>query len=273
MQAKDYHAGKGVPGKMRKYLLFLCVLLLPNNPCFSRSPEAGSLEEKFMEGNRHYENKEFVKAAACYEQIIQDHRIRNADLYYNLGNAYMKLNKLGQAIYYYHKALKVRENDPEIRENLAYAERLRVDKIKKPEDSIYAKAFLNFQQVISVNQGTVLAVIFYLLLNVFLFFRILGRPLFPPVLNRYLTGIIIIMILIFISTTGIKIFQNHHYREAVLLAPSLEVRSGPGSDNTALFTIHEGLKVRIRAERGEWVQIRLENGLSGWAKKDEMGII
>jgi hypothetical protein len=52
--------------------------------------------------------------------------------------------------------------------------------------------------------------------------------------------------------------------QAIILAERVEGRSGPGDDNAALFTVHEGLKVRIRNHSGDWVQVLLPNGLNGW---------
>ena len=58
---------------------------------------------------------------------------------------------------------------------------------------------------------------------------------------------------------------------AVILDETVEVLAGPGENNAALFTIHEGTTIEIRAERGNWYQASLPNGLNGWLPKDAAG--
>jgi SH3-like domain-containing protein len=59
-------------------------------------------------------------------------------------------------------------------------------------------------------------------------------------------------------------------RTAVVLDDVVEVLAGPGYNNPALFTVHEGLTLQIRAEREEWLQVSLPNGLNGWIAKESV---
>jgi hypothetical protein len=40
-----------------------------------------------------------------------------------------------------------------------------------------------------------------------------------------------------------------------------------------LFTVHEGLKAEIRADRGGWLQVSLPNGWNGWIPREAAGTI
>jgi SH3-like domain-containing protein len=44
------------------------------------------------------------------------------------------------------------------------------------------------------------------------------------------------------------------------------VKSSPENDGTRIFVIHEGTKVQVVDEVGEWSQISLMNGNKGWVK-------
>ena len=57
-------------------------------------------------------------------------------------------------------------------------------------------------------------------------------------------------------------------RAAVVIDEVAEVLAGPGYQNPALFTVHEGLTLEIRSERDEWLQVSLPNGLNGWIAKE-----
>ena len=59
-------------------------------------------------------------------------------------------------------------------------------------------------------------------------------------------------------------------QRAVILTEKVDALSGPAVDYTPLFTVHEGLRVRIRSRRGNWVHILLRNGLNGWVPADSL---
>ncbi len=50
--------------------------------------------------------------------LYAENEIPNAQVYYNLGNCYYQLDQLGHALWYYHKACKLRPRDPKIIYNL-----------------------------------------------------------------------------------------------------------------------------------------------------------
>ena len=61
---------------------------------------------------------------------------------------------------------------------------------------------------------------------------------------------------------------------AIIMSPSVTVKSTPSSGGTDLFIIHEGRKVQILdASMKEWVEIRLEDGNTGWVPVNVMEII
>jgi SH3-like domain-containing protein len=63
----------------------------------------------------------------------------------------------------------------------------------------------------------------------------------------------------------------HGRRLAVVLEQAVEVLAGPGRNNPTLATVHEGLTLEVRAERDEWFQVSLPNGLNGWVARDAVG--
>ena len=50
----------------------------------------------------------------------------------------------------------------------------------------------------------------------------------------------------------------------MITASSLNVRSGPASDNAALFSLPSGTIVDVLARAGDWIQVRDDRGRSGW---------
>ena len=62
-------------------------------------------------------------------------------------------------------------------------------------------------------------------------------------------------------------------RRAVVLGDAVDVLAGPGQNNASLFTVHAGLTLEVRAERQEWIQVSLPNGLHGWIPRDALGFV
>jgi uncharacterized protein YraI len=63
---------------------------------------------------------------------------------------------------------------------------------------------------------------------------------------------------------GWKLYEQRYRIEGVVVEPKVEVRSGPGPENVAVFTIHEGTRLQVRGRNADWLQVSLPNGWSGW---------
>ena len=50
------------------------------------------------------------------------------------------------------------------------------------------------------------------------------------------------------------------------MTDKVDVKSAPNEAGTDVFTLHEGVKVRIDDQSLEWVKIRLADGKVGWLK-------
>jgi len=102
--------------------------------------EAQKNNALFDQGTKHY-------AAGQYQQAIDSWKLiektdnESAALYYNLANAYYRLNKVASSIYYYEKALQLAPNDSDIKNNLGFAENARVDAIQTLPKTFIAKMY------------------------------------------------------------------------------------------------------------------------------------
>lgn len=61
---------------------------------------------------------------------------------------------------------------------------------------------------------------------------------------------------------------------AIVLVPSVTVRSTPSESGTSLFILHEGSKVELKDNSmREWKEIRLEDGKVGWVPTSSIEVI
>ena len=70
-----------------------------------------------------------------------------------------------------------------------------------------------------------------------------------------------------------KIHARVFVHEAIAMAREIDAHSGPGAEHTMIFTIHEGTKVTIERQSGDWRLIRLRNGMGGWIPASTIQVI
>lgn len=96
-----------------------------------------SIEAKYNLANSKYTQKNYVEAITDYENLIPQLKAKNqkAKAFHNLGNSYLKSQKLEEAIEAYKNALRNNPNDENSRYNLAYAKKMMVkNKDQKNKD-------------------------------------------------------------------------------------------------------------------------------------------
>jgi tetratricopeptide (TPR) repeat protein len=254
--------------RTRIYLVSLWILLVN---AFSWGQSA-DVQRWFQDGNHAYAQANYPAAVEAYSKIIST-GFENEWVLFNLGNAYFKQNRVGLAIYCFEKALRISPATAEIRDNLEFARGRIVDKIETPAEDIFVHAVKRFFTLFSINQETGLATFFSLcgglclLCSIFRFFPS-GRSL-----QLIAAAVLLLLSLIWGTSNAIRIYQITHEKSAIILVDKVDILSGPASGNPVLFSLHEGTRVEVRQEAGEWSLISLPNGWSGWVMKSRMGII
>ena len=261
--------GRGFPGAITA-LLALSVFgwaLAFAEETAGRTVPSGSPEERFSAAGSAYEAGRFAEAAEVYEGLLAE-GFDDPRVHYNLGNARFKLGRLGPAILSYERALDRDPSDADARENLAYADLLIADKVGAPEEEFPAQ----FLKVLAHRFDPGRATLGFALLS--LVAGLLTAPLWlqpSPWLRRALGAGAAIAGTLALACALVAAVEVALPRtqQAIILAPSADGRSSPAADGTVLFTVHEGLKVQIRAERPGWVQIGVPNGLAGWIESSQ----
>jgi tetratricopeptide (TPR) repeat protein len=225
----------------------------------AQSAAAGLLEQ----ANQAYEEGRYDDAVRDYEEILASGVTHGAVLY-NLGNAYFKTDRLGAAILAYERARQLLPRDEDVAANLQLARELTVDKIIQEEHPLIIRWITTPARTLNTDELTRVSFILYLLTAALAAMGVWIRP--GRWRKKILVSALITGILLFISGGSLagKIYRQRSVTRAVILAPSVDARSGPGDDYTKIFTAHEGTTVRVRQQREGWCLIALPNGLGGW---------
>ncbi len=226
----------------------------------------------FENANALYKRAEYQKAASTYEEILKT-GVASSELYFNLGNAYYKLNQIPFAILYYERALLLAPSDEDIQTNLEMAKLKTVDKIEQlPQLAIFTwiESLTNFM---SSNLWALTSIILFGLTLLFISIFLYSKVLHIRKMSFWLSVFVLIGFITsiyFSQKQKIKI-ESHGF--AILVSPSITVKSSPNENGTDLFVIHEGTKVSILSKSDTWVEIKLSDGKVGWLQEKDMIII
>lgn len=221
-----------------------------------------------------YNAQRYADAVALYDSIEVAQGV-SPELYYNRGNAYYKMGKYAPAILNYERALLLSPGNPDIKYNLELANTKIADKIEVTGTffiNVWAESVRDW---FDSNTWAVIAVVAFLL-----FIAGLVIYLFTDADRMRLKkiGFFTAMPMLIISAIALAsaIAQNNRvnsHSEAIVFAQEVPVKSAPAESGTELFILHEGTKVLLREQVGEWVEIAISDGSRGWMPISAIEII
>lgn len=220
-------------------------------------------DELFNNGNENYSNGEYELAIENYQTVL-DNGYESFELFYNMGNAYFRLNKVGKSILYYEKARKINPDDDDLIQNLNIAKLRTIDKIEEI-DSFFAHEILSgISNSLGLGVWSFLSLIFiWLSLVVGILFVMTKSASSKKTL--FLVSLLGILLAIFSYYFASVTYSNKvDDSGAILMQASVYVKSSPDNSGTDLFILHEGAKLNISDLKNGWANIKLSNGKTGW---------
>lgn len=215
------------------------------------------------EGDSAYMRDDYASAIQIYENLLK--KGEAAEVYYNLGNSYYKAGDIAKAILSYERALLLQPGNADIRANLEIARSKTIDKVVPVPEIFFVSWAKSLINCMSIDAWAKLGVVFFILLLVSLYLFFFSKQ---SVWKK--TGFIAgLVLLAFVILSNVFASQQKseltNRNDAIVLSPSVTVRSTPSDSGTSLFILHEGHKVEIKDNSmREWKEIRLEDGKVGW---------
>ncbi|OYX81884.1 MAG: BatE protein [Flavobacteriales bacterium 32-34-25] len=257
----------------------LYILLLVSQVFFAQSG--------FEKGNYLYKNGKYEQAIDAYNSVLSDKKqsaelyfnLGNsyyklnkvapaAELYFNLGNSYYKLNKVAPAIYNYEKALVLKPNDNDIATNLRFAQKRTVDEIKVVPKVGFEKLLRDFTGNYHYNTWAWISVAFSVLFLV----SFLGYYFSALALNKrlFFFGMFLMLLLLVISVSS-AVFERSYFkneRPAIVFAEITDLKNEPQNKGASVVILHEGTKVFVKEKVDNWKKVQLTDGTEGWIDSD-----
>lgn len=228
--------------------------------------------ETLVQAEKAYDEKQYKTAITLYEQLIKE-GYTSYQLYFNLGNSYYKNGNLGRAIHAYEIARKLEPDDEDIKINLSLANSKTIDKIDTKENFFITAVKSNVLSSLTTTAWAWLN-IFSLFIAAAAFFMYYILSSFA--LKRLFFGISMLfaftfLISFFLGSSAVRAKSENKF--AIVLEKEVKIMNEPNATASTKFRLHEGTKVRVVENNGDWMLIKLENGNEGWLKSLELGVI
>jgi len=219
-------------------------------------------------------NEERYSDASAYWSAILDSGEESASLYYNIGNAFFKQGNYPRAILNYERALKLDPSYSDARYNLEFSSTLVQDKIEPVPEFILKSFARKVCYLLGSNAWAwmFLALLCLALLSFVTF--LLASSAGKRRLGFY-AGIV--LLLLSFCALWFSAWQKSDYRKsdsAIVMTPVVSVKGSPSEGMSKdLFVLHEGTKVTILDEVGDWKNISLADGRQGWIPSSDIEVI
>ena len=249
------------------YRIVLILFIALEIPCKAQNAAA-----VFSSANDLYKRASYDSAAALYSKL-DSAGYSSWELNFNLGNCYYKMKKAAPAILYYEKALRLAPGNDDIRFNLSMANLIIIDKII-PLQTLFYKRWWNY--ACEILPGKSWAQLSLSCAWIVLIFAILFILSATPLMRRimFYTGILVILfgsVSYLLATEQTSHETDDHW--AILFESSSYIKSSPDEKGVDLFILHEGVKMQILDDVGNWKRVRIGNGNEGWIKASSIEII
>lgn len=238
----------------RRLMLLVGTLGLIISPAVA---QPDSLRRQFEAANEAYAQGRYEDALETYRALL-DAGHASAALYHNLGNAYVRLDRTGPAVWAYEKARRLRPDDPRLQHNLEYVRRQAgLPQVGLPPRGLAALVagwpplLLFLGGVLLLSAGLVAATL-------------------KADADRYVAwrlpiawGPVAAGLLLVVAALGTSYVQVQD-RRAVVMSETVSLQASPDQSAASDSTLKGGTMVEVRASQGAWRRVRLGDGTVGW---------
>lgn len=226
-----------------------------------------SLDWLLEEASQSWEAGDYPRTSELY-RVVLEKGIRNGSIHFNLGNALLRQGELGAALHQYRLAQLFLPRDGDVEANLQYARQKRTDRLELPTPEPIERMLFWLGSTSHVELH------WLALLGAACFWVLLAAQRWNPRWRlRIPVGLALLATLLAGGSAFYQGWRLTNMPDAVVLEPTLSVRSGTDKGSVVLFTLHAGAEVRTRGVQADWVQLELSEGKRGWVEQRFVGLV
>lgn len=251
---------------MNRKILSLLLALLPF------MAQASTPSELKIQADSAYAKAEYEEAVRLYSELAEQNP--SADVCYNLGCAYYRIEDIAHSILWFERALKLDPSDKDVLTNLELARTKTIDKIIPQHEFILFTYFRHMTNWLSLRLWTILALAsFVLMLAMLLVFWASGSLFVRKCAFASAALLLLVAVL-----ANVCAMQQRRFKQAqtggIVTVSAVTVKSTPAENGNDLFVLHEGSKVEILdGSLKEWCEVSIADGKQGWIPKSSFDFI
>ncbi|MBP7821702.1 MAG: tetratricopeptide repeat protein [Saprospiraceae bacterium] len=255
-----------------RYFLNISVLFLCLFAFNSAVGKDSSVDELFKVANDEMMRKDYAQAIASYETLLNEKKINNVAVYYNLGVAHYYQKNIAKSILYYEKALSLAPRNKDIKNNLEVTRTLIATDIPTAEAPYVIQLWFYLRRNTSIAIAAILQILLIWSGTYFMFKWIWSQQKIEK--KRSLSYALLSYLASFILL--IWCFYINHYsatHPTAIVMKECSLRHAADSDSEAVVDISEGIKVVLLDRIGDWYKVTLPNGEQGWIESSQVAKI
>lgn len=237
------------------FLLSLTCSLLWANP---------RLDSLLQQAQAALDKEAYPQAVAAYQQILAE-GLGSSELYHNLGLSYLKTKGTGMAVWCFERSLSLNHYNAAARQSLAAAQGQIIQPVQPKVQAWYAW-YQGLRSVLSpAHWGLLGLVLLFSALGLFVWGRWRGKALGLWVLCLGLLA----LLPLFMAWQA----QQTLAQKAIVVRKLAALRSGPSLNANEVQLVYGGTVVSVTAVEGDWVQVRLADGLWAWLPQESIALV
>lgn len=254
---------------MTRTLVFWLLASLWIGITYAEDTPANNLFDK---GNAAFQDKQYQDATNYYDSVLAL-GYQSPTLYYNLGNAYYKLGNFPKSILYYERARLLAGQWEPLEHNLSLAREHIADSVNREDRALIPRVWrktLNYwslETLANTSIGLAWLTGLGILIRLWIPYSWLKRT------GVWLALISLVGFMLCLGMTAKRYHLINSQSEAIIISPSVAVKSAPDKTSKDLFVLQGGLKVSLTNQLDNWHQVRLPDGDTGWVKAKSLAII
>lgn len=230
-----------------------------------------SMEHLLQQAHEAYAQADYKQALALYDSVNATHT--SAGLLYNIGNCHSKLGYMPHAILYYERALRLAPGTEDIQANLDLERANMVDRVNLMPAFTLGTAWDRLQGGKDVDHWARRSLWACALMAAAAGAALLLRQRLAKRMLAGLAAVALAFTVVAATLAAYRVQEAESRSEAIIMAPTVEILGEPRKGSTRLFILHQGTKLSLLGEQGEWQEVRLASGSVGWLPKSAIEVI
>jgi hypothetical protein len=213
----------------------------------------------------------YEKSAMRFERIAREGGIHNGKLYYNIGNAYFRMKDIGRAILNYLRAEQYIPGDPNLKQNLAYARKKRLDEIEEKQETQVLKTLFFWHYDLSTKTRVITFTISFMFLWIFAAIRIFAKKSFVG----WSMAVVAVLSVLMAGSLVIEEGNLHKTRPGVIISSEVVARKGNSETYEPSFKepLHSGTEFSLIEDRGSWYHVELVDSRTCWVPSKDVELV